>query len=296
MVTIREKKVGEQTYYYLEHSIRDGSKVIKKEKYLGKKIPKEIDKIKKLFILDLYKEKWFFDFEKIKKNYSYEQKIMPPSSRAKERETFAIKFTYNTQKIEGSTLSLKDTANLLEKGITPSEKPINDVIEAEEHNKVFYEMLSYKKDLSLQIVLYWHKKLFEKTKPDVAGKIRNHQVGISLSKFQPPMPVELDFLIKDFFEWYKKNENKLNPVELASLVHLKWVTIHPFSDGNGRISRLMMNFVLHKRGYPMLDIPYIKRSSYYTSLERSQVKKDDSSFINWFFKRYIKEHKNYLKE
>ena len=291
MVTIREKKTGEQTYYYLEHSVREGNKVIKKEKYLGKEIPKDIDKIKRQFVIELYKEKWFSDFEQIKKRYLQEQKITPPSSRAKQRETFAVKFTYNTQKIEGSTLSLKDTSNLLERGITPNEKPINDVIEAEEHNRVFHEMLSYKKDLSLQIVLYWHKKLFEKTKQDAAGRIRTYQVGISLSKYVPPMPAELYFLIKDFFDWYNKSKDKLNPVELAALVHLKWVTIHPFGDGNGRISRLMMNFVLHKHGYPMLDIPYTKRNSYYTSLERSQLKRDDSPFLNWFFKRYIQDYK-----
>lgn len=291
MVNIREKKTGEQIYYYLEHSIREGNKIIKKERYLGKEIPPDIDKIKREFVVELYKEKWFSDFEQIKKKYVQEQKITPLSSRAKQRMTFAVKFTYNTQKIEGSTLSLKDTSNLLERGITPNEKPINDVTEAEEHNKLFYEMLEYKKDLSLQIILYWHKKLFEKTKPDFAGKIRNHQVGISLSKYTPPMPSELDFLIKDFFDWYHKNKDKLNPVELAALVHLKWVTLHPFGDGNGRISRLMMNFVLHKHGYPMLDIPYIKRNSYYTSLERSQIKKDNSPFLNWFFKRYIKDYK-----
>ena len=156
-------------------------------------------------------------------------------------------------------------------------------------------MIKYDKDLSLQIVLYWHKRLFEKTKPDVAGKIRDYQVEISLSKFVPPMPAELDFLIKEFFDWYNSNKNKLNPVELATLVHLKFVSIHPFGDGNGRISRLMMNFVLHKNGYPMFDIPYVKRNSYYTALERSQVKKDSSPFSNWFFKRYLKDYKNYLK-
>ena len=131
MVNIREKKIGETKYYYLEHSIREGSKVLKKEKYLGKEIPKDIDKIKKEFILDLYKGKWFSDFEKIKKNYSHEQKIMPPSARIKQKQTFAVKFTYNTQKIEGSKLTLKETSNLLERGITPNEKPINDVTEAE---------------------------------------------------------------------------------------------------------------------------------------------------------------------
>ena len=295
MVNIREKKTGEQTYYYLEHSLREGSKIVKKEKYLGKEIPKDIEKIKRAFIIELYKEKWFNDFEKIKSNYSKEQKIMSPSSRAKQKQTFSVKFTYSTQKIEGSSLSLKDTSNLIERGITPSEKPINDVVEAEEHNKVFYEMLSHQKGLSLQVVLYWHKRLFGKTKPDVAGMIRNHQVGISLSKYTSPMPSELDFLIKEFFDWYNKSKSKLNSVELAALVHLKWVTIHPFSDGNGRISRLMMNFVLHKHRYPMLDIPYTKRNSYYTALERSQIKKDDSPFLNWFFKRYIKDCESYSK-
>ena len=295
MVNIREKKTGEQTYYYLEHSVREGSKIIKKEKYLGKEIPKDIERIKRAFIIELYNKKWFNDFENIKSNYSKEQKIMPHSSKTKQKQTFAVKFTYNTQKIEGSSLSLKDTSNLIERGITPNEKPINDVVEAEEHNRVFYEMLSYQKDLSLQILLHWHKKLFEKTKLDMAGKIRNHQVGISLSKYTPPMPSELDFLIKDFFDWYNQNKSKLNSVELAAIVHLKLVTIHPFSDGNGRISRLMMNFVLHKYRYPMLDIPYTKRNSYYTALERSQIKKDDSPFLNWFFKRYIKDWGSYSK-
>ena len=92
MVNIREKKTGEQTYYYLEHSIREGNRVIKKEKYLGKEIPKDIDKIKRDFVVEIYKEKWFSDFENIKKKYIQEQKIMPPSSRAKQRETFAVKF------------------------------------------------------------------------------------------------------------------------------------------------------------------------------------------------------------
>lgn len=295
MVNIRKKNVKNESYYYLEHSAREGKKVVKKEIYLGKELPKDIEKIRKQFILEIYKEKWFSVFEKIRKGYSRNQKAMPPSAKSKEKETFAIKFTYNTQRIEGSTLSLKDTANLLEKGITPNSKPIRDVIEAEAHKKVFYEVINHKKSLSQQIAIYWNKKLLEKTKPDLAGKIRNHQVAISRSQFMPPMPAEIDFLLKEFFDWYKKNEKILNPIELAALVHLKFVTIHPFGDGNGRISRLMMNFVLNKNRYPMFDIPYEKRNSYYSALERSQTKKDDSIFLNWFFKRYIKENKRYLK-
>ncbi len=290
MANVKKRIVSGKEYYYLEHSFREKGKVVNKTKYLGDKIPENIEKLKKEFMLDLYKEKWFSLFDKIKAKYQHEQKIMPPSSKAKEKQTFAIKFTYNTQKIEGSKLTLKETANLLERGITPEEKSIIDVKEAEAHKNVFFEMLEYKKDLSLQIVLYWHKKLFEKTKPDIAGKTRNHQVAISRSKFIPPMPSEIESDLKDFFDWYNKNKNKLNPVELSALAHLKFVTIHPFGDGNGRISRLMMNFVLNKNGCPMLDIAYEKRNSYYNALERSQIKKDESPFLNWFFRRYLQEH------
>lgn len=295
MVTIKKQQKGKHSYYYLEHSYREDRKVKKKQKYLGKEIPKDIESLKKEFILEIYNDLWLDKINLINKNYSKEKKQMPASAIEKELDSFMVKFTYNTQKIEGSTLSLRDTANLLEKGITPSEKPIRDVKEAEAHKKVFYNMLGHKKDLSLQICLLWNKILLEDTKSDIAGKIRNHPVAISLSKFIPPMPLELDLLLNEFFEWYNKNKQKLHPVVLASLVHLKFVTIHPFSDGNGRISRIMMNFVLNKNNYPMLNIEYKNRNSYYGALERSQVKKEDSIFIQWFLKKYLKEYKRYLK-
>jgi Fic family protein len=72
------------------------------------------------------------------------------------------------------------------------------------------------------------------------------------------------------------------------------VTIHPFADGNGRISRLIMNFVLNKQSLPMLNIPYKNRNNYYNALERSQVKRQDSVFLQWLFKRYVKEYTRYI--
>ncbi len=169
---------------------------------------------------------------------------------------FAIRFTYDTPRIEGSKLTLRETADLLERGTTPRAKPLEDVKEAEAHKELFYEILAYKKDLSLSTILYWHKKLFQATKPDIAGRLRRHQVAISGSKFVPPFPAEVYPLLMEFFRWYAKNKNRLHPVELAAFVHLKFVTTHPFADGNGRISRLLMNFILNRHGYPMLNVPY----------------------------------------
>jgi Fic family protein len=299
MVNIRSKKEGTQTYYYLRHNIRKGPKKVEtKEKYLGKKIPENIEKIKQEFLRDIYKKKWYTLFDQIKSIYSNDMKLMPPSSRRKQLSTFAIKFTYHTQRIEGSRLTLRETANLLERGLTPKEKPQEDVIEAEAHEKLFFEIMDkhyYKqKDLSYNMMLEWHRKLFHQTKSDIAGKIRRHQTTISGSKFIPALPVEVYPLLQDFFKWYNKSKNKIHPVELAALVHLKIVTIHPFGDGNGRISRLMMNFILRKKGYPLLNIPYEGRNRYYTALERSQIRNTDSSFLQWFMRRYIKENDTYL--
>jgi len=295
MVSIKKKNINKKTYYYLEHSYRKNGKVHKKEKYIGTKIPKNIEKLKEELLLELYEELWFKQFDKIKNNFNKEKKKKPGSIEKKEMENFAIKFTYATNRIEGSTLTLRETALLLEKGITPSRRPIENVKETEKHKKVFYEMLSYKKEISLATLLHWHKELFEETKKDEAGKIRDYPTEISGSTYKPPHAIELDLLLTEFFDWYKKNRKKIHPINLAALVHLKFVSIHPFGDGNGRISRLFMNYVLNNNGYPMLVIDYTQRNSYYTALERSQLTKDESIFTLWFFRRYLKEYKKYLK-
>jgi Fic family protein len=294
MVSISKKNIEGKNYYYLEHSYRKNGRVDKKTKYLGKRIPKNIEEFKEEFLLEIYQEFWFTKFDKIKEKFNKETKHIPNSARQKQLENFTIKFTYNTNKIEGSTLTLRETALLLEKGITPTRRPIEDVKETEKHQQIIYEMLSYKKEINLTTVLYWHKKLFEETKKEEAGEIRNSPVGISGSKYKPPALIDLDFLLTEFFDWYKKNRTKIHPVYLSALVHLKFVTIHPFGDGNGRISRLFMNYVLNKNKYPMIVIDYSDRNSYYNALEQSQMKKDETIFAQWFFKRYVKEFGSYL--
>ncbi|MBI2671321.1 Fic family protein [Candidatus Woesearchaeota archaeon] len=295
MVTIRKRTMGKQTYYYLEHTIRKEGKIEKREHYLGKQLPKNIEDLKKEFLSQLYQERWYPVLNKIKQAFTQEVKHTPISAQEEEIEKFAIHFTYDTQRIEGSKLSLRETADLLERGITPKAKPIRDVKEAEAHKALFDEMLKTKKDISYPLVLYWHKKLLRDTKPDIAGKIREHQVAISGSKFLPPHPVEVYPLLQEFFKWYDKSKAMLHPMVLAALVHLKFVTIHPFGDGNGRISRLLMNFVLHRKNYPLLNIHYEGRAGYYTALERAQTKQMEFIFIQWFIKKYIKEQKHFLK-
>lgn len=291
MVSIKKKRSEKgNVYYYLQHTVRKGKTVEYKEIYLGKEIPKDIDHLKIKLFRESYKE-LYDSIQLIKKNSKKELKTMPKSMREKSMELFATRFTYDTQRIEGSTLSLRDTSNLLERGITPKNKPIEDIKEAEAHKKLFYKILTYQENLSYNTILEWHEFLFRETKPEIAGRIRTHKVGFSGSKFVPPLAVEVYPQLMDFFRWYTKNMETLHPVELAALVHLKFVTIHPFGDGNGRISRLLMNFVLNKKEYPMFNISYEGRTSYYNALERSQIKKEWNHFLLWFIKKYVASNK-----
>lgn len=294
MVSIKKKIIKKNAYYYLEHSFRKNGQVHKKEKYLGAKIPKNIEKLKNDLLLEVYEELWFKKFDIIKEKFIKEKKKIPKYIEKKNLEYFATKFTYATNRIEGSTLTYKETALLLEKGITPANRPIEDIKEAEQHREVFYDMINYDKKITLSTLLHWHKKLFQYTKKDKAGKIRDYDVWISGSRHIPPKPIELDLLLREFFDWYNQNKKKIHPVQLAALAHFKFVSIHPFGDGNGRITRLLMNYVLNNNRYPMLIIDYTQRKSYYTALERSNIKNDESIFTLWFFRRYLKENMKYL--
>lgn len=293
VVSVVKRKRGNRTFYYLQHKVRNQKR--QKETYLGKEIPEDIEKIRHDFLLEFYREDWMPKLEQIQRSYKKTRAKIPKSAQKKEIEEFSIRFTYNTQRIEGSALTLRETAGLIMDGMTPSNKPASDMIEAKMHQKLFLQIITQKKqDLSLGTILSWHKSFFVETKPDIAGNLRDFEVRIGGSRFIPPKPEAVPGLLKGFFAWYGENRNKLNPVELAALVHLKFVTIHPFGDGNGRVSRLMMNHVLNRFDYPMFDIEYADRRSYYTALERSSVKNNDIVFLQWFMKRYLKTFHNFL--
>ena len=287
MVTLIEKKIGRKRGYWLRHRIRIEGKSRNIEKFLGYSKPKNLEEEMLKFFREIYREK-YKEIEELRKEWLSNLKKLPRPILEKEMHNFGIKFTYSTNKIEGSTLSLRDTLKILEFGITPERKPLRDVKETENHMKVFLEMLKLKKRPNLSLILEWHYKIFKDTKPEIAGKIRNYQVRISGSKFLPPPPVELNPLLKDFFRWLDRSWNKLHAVELAALSHLKLVTIHPFGDGSGRVSRLLMNYVLWQKRYPLVIIPYERRDSYYSALERSQVSKNEFIFLVWFIRNYKK--------
>ncbi|MBT4376046.1 Fic family protein [archaeon] len=274
------KKKGNKEYHYLQHSFRKGKKVITKEKYLGLKIPKNIDEIKGEFSKELKKD-LYLKLEKIKDDFQKEWKRLPKSVKEKEKEEISIDFTYNSNAIEGSTITLHEVREIIQDKISPN-KPIRDVKETEMHNKVFLKMLDRKEKITNKMLLDWHKNIFGETKPDIAGKYRDYLVRVG--SYIAPHWNEIRKTMNQIVDF--SNKSKLNPVELAARVHYKFESIHPFGDGNGRIGRLLMNYILWHAGYPMLIIEYKKRSSYYSAFPKGQ-----EAFVDYFLRRYLAVHK-----
>ena len=293
MATLRKRKIGKKHYYYIEHSYKAENKVKIISKYLGTKKPGNIEEIKKAIEFEAMRKVWNESLISIKKGYIKELKKLPQIAKKKKIESFMTEFIYNSDKIEGSSLSFKDTAGLFVHGITPKNKPLNDVKEAEGHKNAFYDTINFKSNLNLKKVLAWHNEIFKNSQSLIAGKVRLHKIMVTGSRVSFPHPEELNKLLKDFFSWYT-NKKRYNPVEFAALVHLKFVTIHPFSDGNGRISRLLANYILYRNKYPMFNIKFSGRRAYYSSLEKSQLWNDDKHFIRFFIKNYINSNKEYL--
>ena len=278
---IVSKKKGYQRYFYLKHSFRNGSKVLTKEKYLGSKIPKNIEEIKKIFEkdikLDLNKK-----LDVIKDNFQAEWKRIPESARKKEIEEISIAFTYNTNAIEGSTITLEETREIIHDKISPN-KPLKDVRETEAHSEIFIKMLNKKEEITTTLLLGWHEEMFGMTKSDIAGKFRDYLVRVG--PYLAPDWQEVKKMMNKLIDFIKNNK-KMNPVELSARAHYQFEKIHPFGDGNGRIGRLLMNQIIWHEGYPMLIIEYKKRKSYYRALQRGE-----EVFVSYFIRRYLTVHK-----
>ena len=272
-------------YFYLRHSFRKNGKTITKERYLGVEVPKNINDIifnfRNQLNEDLNKK-----LEKIRENFQEEWKKYPESVKVKEKEEIAIAFTYNTNAIEGSTITLEEAREIIHDKISPN-KPLRDVKETEAHSNVFLQMLDKKEKITNSILLEWHKKIFGQTKADIAGKFRNYLVKIG--PHIAPDWQEVKELMNDMIDFINKNKDKINSVELSARAHYKFEKIHPFGDGNGRIGRLLMNQILWHEGYPMLIIEYKKRQSYYKALN-----KNEDDFVKYFTRRYLSVNKRRL--
>ncbi|MBN1377079.1 Fic family protein [Candidatus Woesearchaeota archaeon] len=200
-------------------------------------------------------------------------------------DDFLVRFTYNTNAIDGNPLSFSATKKILLQEKHSSNKPENYIREVSNMRNAFKFILDYKGRINRKLMFDLHKFLMENVDSH-AGKLRDHDVEIYGSHYMPTGYDVLRLDIEKLFDWF--HNNKLHVFELACIFHLRLVSIHPFSDGNGRLARLLMNYILWKNGYPMIVIPVSKKRDYFNALESCHEENSPKPFIGWMKGLYIK--------
>jgi Fic family protein len=199
---------------------------------------------------------------------------LPKSAVQKLREKFQIEMTYNSNAIEGNSLTLKETFLVINEGLTVKGKPLKDHLEAKDHHAAL-EYLSdligknKKNTVSEMLIRNLHQMIVQETDKEWAGRYRNANVIIGGADHVPPDALQVPNLMQDLITWLNSQKNKLNIIELSALLHHKLVYIHPFFDGNGRTARLTMNLFLMQAGYPLVVIMKTDRKKYYDVLDKA---------------------------
>lgn len=195
-----------------------------------------------------------------------------------------IEYTYESNKIEGNTLTLQETAIIIEKGLTVGGKTLNEHLEAINHTHAidFIKAIAQRKEpITERLITEIHALILKGIDDLNAGRYRKIPVMISGAKHIPPQPYEVPIQMQDMMQWYNEHKDTLHPINLSAEMHERLVTIHPFVDGNGRTSRLLMNLILLQNGYPIaiLKGDADSRLKYYNALEIAQTENDKAPFI-----------------
>ncbi|MFH1306739.1 MAG: Fic family protein [Candidatus Micrarchaeota archaeon] len=305
---VRRKTVKGRFYYYLEETLR----LEKPEVYsvfLGKKIPgkrmlaKHKQKLREKIYSDLLgnAQKIFLAKEQLieaemkRRQFNEKTKKMGISKRDEKDEVETVNFVYTTLSTEGILITKAD-ANLAYK---ISQKSVHSV--REESLKVALDMIKglrevkeSRKGVSLDFIEYLHRIIMAEYKEKNPGKYRMKQAYIYLKSyekveeigFRPSAPKKIKKELEKLVEWYNSSMGKLNAIEFAALFHLRFYMIHPFEDGNKRMSRLLLNKALQDAGYPILNISK-NTEKYFDALVKSVEKKDEKPFVLFVFNEFL---------
>jgi len=211
--------------------------------------------------------------------------ILGPSQLLRMHEYFDIAYTYESNKIEGNTLTIQETALVANQGLTIGGKSMREHLEVINHTQAIgfmRELVSKKEDLTKRNLLSIHQLILKEVDSRNAGIYRQVPVRISGSVVVLPQPFMLDKLMDDYFQFYQLHKKRLHPVILAAEIHERLVSIHPFIDGNGRTARLAMNLVLLQQGYTRANIKGedASRLKYYETLQQVQLDNDRMPFYH----------------
>lgn len=211
------------------------------------------------------------------------------------KDFYRIGLTWTSNALEGNSLTESETKVLIEDGLTVGGRPLRDMFEAIDHAKAYDYIFTLLRNNEIieGNILYLHKLFYQNIDEQFAGKYRNIPVFISGSNYPVSKKENIQSEMQDLCEWIKLERKQYHPVEFAALLHKKFVFIHPFKDGNGRVARLLMNAALIQDGFLPALIPPILRNEYISLLEKAH--KNDSPFINFITERELESQKDFLR-
>jgi Fic family protein len=211
------------------------------------------------------------------------------------RKSFDVELTYTSNAIEGNTLTLRETAEVIEHGITVGGKSLRDHLEAVDH----YNAILWMRELADSAVLVneaivrdLHRRIVFRSQPEIAGVYSTLPRRVAGSPVVFPNPVKIPVLMKDFGAWLSSSDSQ---PAFSFEAHYRLVAIHPFSDGNGRTARLLMNLLLIGAGYPPVAVRPEDRKAYLDSLEHASVHEDLGPFQIFMHQRLDATLDEYLK-
>jgi len=222
-------------------------------------------------------------FEKIDRLRSMLNNLRPLTVGELERlqEEFMVEYTYNSNAIEGNTLTLEETALVLQEGVTIDRKPLKDHLEAVGHRDAYryiVDLVKEKAPLTEHVIKDIHS-LVLMDRPQDKGVYRNVPVRIMGANHIPPQPYAVPLQMEQLLAEYAGEMQALHPIARAALFHLKFEAIHPFIDGNGRTGRLLLNLELMKEGYPPIDIKFTDRRRYYDCFHDFHAQNSNPSML-----------------
>jgi len=212
-----------------------------------------------------------------------------PSELEKYRQNFDVRHIHNTTAIEGNTITLKETAMILDHNLSPRSKELREIHEIENYTRVLDYAREYRGKLGKKFMLRLHKLIQRNIDDNTAGNFRRINVGISGSRWEPGPAIFVEEEIDALLAWYHGNRKKIHPFELAGIFHHRISQIHPFVDGNGRVARELHNFILTGCGFPPIIVPVQRRDEYMDYLERAD-EGDVRPLLKFFFELLAKDY------
>jgi Fic family protein len=204
---------------------------------------------------------------------------LPGAAVNRLRDEILIEWIYNSNAIEGSTITLQETRLILETGLTVGGKSLREHFEVINHKEAIQyveSLIQNPEPITAFHVRQIHKLILTNIDDENAGSYRKTQVRIAGAPIIPPESWQINSLMTEWADWVASTERSIHPVALAALAHHRLVAIHPFVDGNGRTARLVMNLLLMRRGYPPTVILRTNRRQYYSVLAQADSGKTEA--------------------